>query len=171
MATKTELQEEALLLEVNIHHPAPDEDGVMKELTKAELTVAIEDARAAALAQHEADEVAKEQARQPLPPEEAPPVAAATETKSRGGGRKLPKVAPVSDPTPELLAKLGTTVTKSDRALARKHGYPIAVPGGSAFTTAVSFNCIYGGGLRPMNSVVIVDEVEAHHKAEYLTAV
>ncbi len=181
--TKTELQEHALQLEVSIYHPA-DDNGKQKELTKAELTVAVADARSAALAAHDAEEVAKDEARQPVeeepepqdepePEAEAPviPKVAAPTPRKGSGGRKLSAVPPVRDPAPELLRRNGVTVSSAERKLAGKHGYPVAIPGGSAFKTAVKINCIFGGGLRLPNSIVILDEVEAHAKAEYLTPV
>ncbi len=175
MTTKPELQEQALQLEISIYYPEGHEKAG-KELNKEELTEAVATARTAALAAHEAEEVAKEEARQPLPeePEEPEaddePVAPVKASKSRKGGRKLEATPLVRDPPAPILLKNGVTVCDADRKMAKKHGYPVAIPGGRPYKTAVSINCIFGGGLRPLGSTVILDDVEADRKADYLTA-
>lgn len=77
---------------------------------------------------------------------------------------------PVSvDPLPHLI--LGLTVKDADRALSKKHGYPINVPDGKAYRTKISFNCALGGGLRLAETVVILTALNARHKKDWITPV
>ncbi len=177
MATKTALQEQILQLDGSIYYPeGHDKEG--KELTVDDLKTAIDIAREAALAAHVVEEEAKAEARRPLPEEPEPELELEEQadepkvTKSRkSGGRKRAVVAPVRDPPADILKKNNVTVSEADRKMARKHGYPVAVPGGKAYKISVSMNCIFGAGLRQANSIVILDEVEADAKSDYLIAV
>ncbi len=164
---KVDLQEQALHLEVPIYHPA-NEEGTQKELTVLELKDALA-AKQAKIEEERAErDKAAAKAREPLPeadedeldpadPADAPPPVASS---------------PVNDPHPERLQMYGLgRPSDADRELAKKHGYPIAVPGGKPYKTCVSFNCSLGGGLRPMGSVVILTDAQAVHKADYIKPV
>lgn len=173
MTTKVELQEQALQQEVPIFHPTVG-DAEPKELTKTELEVAI----AAKVEQLQAETVEAEKAREPIPAEPEPEPAADKPDDVRmagpGGQARQPRKrrATVADPSAEMLKAYGLRKpTDKDRALAKKHSYPIAVPAGRAYTTVASFNCSLGGGVRPMNSVVILTDEQADHKSEFVTPV
>lgn len=172
MASKTSLQEQILQLDGSIYYPEGHEkEG--KELIKADLVDAIDQLRTAALDAHKVEQAEADQARQPVEEEDAD--SSVDEPKSEAAPEPSPApesvaAAPVVDP-PKSSKKPGRGVTTKDRALAKKHGYPVAIPGGKAFTTSSSFNCAFGGGLRPMGSVVILTAEHAAHKADYLTPV
>lgn len=163
MATKAELQEQALQLEVDIYSGVGDDS---KELTKAQLTEAIEAKLAANADAALAAEAEKGSARQ----------SAAVADKAESDAQSVTDVAARSETTvdaaPELLEKMGLSApSKADRALAKKHGYPVAVPGGKAYRTSVSFQCVMGGGFRTMGSIVILTDAHAKNKMQFLTAV
>lgn len=162
--TKPVLQEEALQLEVSIYYPEGHEkEG--KELLKDDLVEAIANKKAEVATKHEADEKAKQAARDADKPGENPPEPKPVPMSKRQSGS-------VRDADPSLVAAHGLNpVTDKDRALAKKHGYPIAIPGGKPYRTSVSFNCSMGGGLREMGSVVILTAYQAEHKAEFITPV
>lgn len=167
MASKTSLQEQILQLDGSIYYPEGHEkEG--KELIKADLVDAIDQLRTAALDAHKAEQAEAEQARQPVEEEDADSSADKPDPEPAS---EPVAAAPVVDPPKESSKKPGRGVTAKDRALAKKHGYPVAIPGGKAFTTSSSFNCAFGGGLRPMGSVVILTAEHAAHKADYLTPV
>lgn len=172
MASKTSLQEQILQLDGSIYYPEGHEkEG--KELIKADLVDAIDQLRTAALDAHKAEQAEAEQARQPTEEESESPIDPPHPAEAEGLPEPAPEpvaAAPMVDP-PKSSKKPGRGVTAKDRALAKKHGYPVAIPGGKAFTTSSSFNCAFGGGLRPMGSVVILTAAHAAHKADYLTPV
>ena len=168
MASKTSLQEQILQLDGSIYYPEGHEkEG--KELIKADLVDAIDQLRTAALDAHKAEQAEAEQARQPTEEDDADSGADKPDQTPSPEPEPV-AAAPVVDP-PKSSKKPGRGVTTKDRALAKKHGYPVAIPGGKAFTTSSSFNCAFGGGLRPMGSVVILTAEHAAHKADYLTPV
>lgn len=163
MATKTQLQEQILQLDGSIYYPeGHTKEG--KELTKADLVDAIDLARTAALDAHQIEQDEADKAREPIEGDEPDPEPESTPEPA-------PAPTPAPAPAPASRKKKGLAATSSDRALAKKHGYPVVIPGGKAFTTSASFNCAFGGGLRPIGSVVILNAAHAAHKAEFLTPV
>jgi len=160
--TKLELQEEALQLGVDIYGDADSND----ELTKADLKSAIAVALAENAAQAEADKAEADSARASAAEADKAEVAAQA---AKDDAVKSPTTV---DAAPELLKKMGLPgSSKADRELAIKHGYPVAIPGGKAYRTRISFHCAMGGGERPMGSVVILTDAHAANKLEYLKAV
>lgn len=179
--TKADLQEEALQLEVSIYYPdGHEKEG--KEMTVEDLKAVVAERKAALEAEHQqrqadaaaardgADEEADEEDGTDEEEEDEEEDEPAPAPKAARKSRK--KAAPVVDPPAERLKLMGCRKPgDKDRALAAKHGYPVAVPGGKAYRTSVSFNCSLGGGLRPAGSVVILTDEQAQHKKDFLTPV
>ena len=165
MATKSQLQEQALQLEINIYSE-PEGDDDPKELTKAQLVEAIEAKEAANTEadgqQTNDDEAVRQTARD----------ADAAEVKRQADADAAAASSTTVDPADELLKRMGIDgPSAADRKLAKKHGYPIAVPGGKAYRATTSLNCGMGGGLRQAGSVIILSDAHAANKLDYLTKV
>lgn len=151
-------QEEALQLELNIYEEGPD--GLEHELDV--LLQMIADRKVALKKEHEAEEKEASSAR-------------ATAKKAKAAERAAQKKvddAMRSSTTVEMksTSDLGTP-NKADKALAKKHGYPVVIPGAKAYRTKLSFHCAYGGKFRQMGSIVLLTDAHAANKKEYLTAI
>ncbi len=161
---KAELQERALDLELEIRHEPEQDQDHGKELTVAELKEAIGTAEEALEVSNAAEESAKDEARASAT--ETPTEATEGHISDADGSVSAANTEAAPSPSPTAGRK-----RLSDAAMAKKHGYPVTVPGGKPYKTRVSFNCSAGGGLRPADSVVLLNDREAEHKAEFITAV
>lgn len=172
MATKNDkgaLQEEALQLGVNIYC-GTKADGSVKELSVSALKKAIEARKDELQADHEYEQTEAEKAIESA--KEAQRLEAKRKDELRNLVDKQSRSEVVSAPPPDLVEKLGLPKpSKSDFALAKKYGYPVAIPEGKAFRIKISMNCIFGGGLRPAESVMLLTPAEAQHKRDYLQPV
>ncbi len=173
-----ELQEQALRAEIDIQNP----DGSAKTAEQLRQELGNQEA--------ERQGIRAPQAPQEPPSAPAPTPPTQPEAKAKPAGKGAAKASaakqPASNPagspapfkrtipsaTPSLLRALGwPDPTDADFALAQKHGYPVAVPGGKAYITRVSFHDTLGGGERPAGSVVILHDAHATNKLEFLTPV
>ena len=167
---KTELQEKALQLEVSIYYPE-DHEKEGKELTKDDLERDVNAKVDLLQVEHAQRETDKQKARESIAADDG------DDDGDQDGNDEAPPKAKrrtktvVVDPKASILKAMGLKVSDKDRTLARKHGYPVAVPGGKAYRTKFSFNCALGGGLRPMGSIVILTDANAEHKADSITPV
>lgn len=165
MATIESLQEQALQLEIDIYRDT--DDGETEPLNADELTAAIEARTAELKAEAEAEAAAADAARKSAAEEKK-----AEAARKRAKARAAAKAAAAAPAPNDVAAAYGLgSVTKADRELARKHGYPVAIPGAVPFKISTSLNCGYGGGLRPAGSVMLLTAEHAANKHPYLTPI
>lgn len=152
------LQERALEQELSIYGE-PDEDGSVVNLTADELRNSLaehatEAKAAAADAQAEKDRVRQSAVDNPIAP------VPTTKAAQRSGGAPI-----LIDPKHGL-----PKPTAGDKALAKKHGYSLVIPGGRAYMSLGNINCAYGAGLRRKGQTIILTPEHAANKMDHLQA-
>lgn len=190
-----QLQEEALRREVDIK----DDDG--KELSEQDLRAALElksetDGGGGRDAEPpQGDEESDEEYQYRLATANAKKAGAEAREEAQSSGRSIPDMPlppsitsnaptgrrprsgnpPKREPArldKELASKLGLPdATDADIALAKKHDYPVVIPGARAYVTDISMRCALGGGEREAGKVILLTDAHAARKHEYLNPV
>jgi hypothetical protein len=182
MTSETQTDELEAMQDRALHHDITLTDPTGRELTVEELRPLVENAEAAMaqltpeakLNEKRATEQAMEEANSGGQRSVAVPIAPPSITSNAPGSRTLRaplKVGPAPI-NPELAQKLGMDkATDEDIALAKRHNYPVVIPGAKAYVTDISMRCALGGGERPAGSVILLTEAHARNKLEYLSPV
>ena len=174
MASIEALQEQALQMEVDIYIEVPPttegEDPIARARTIDELqesiTAKIAENIQVAKAQKDEDEEYRQSA-----VEADKRIAAAAEAS-------IPKAPPevvvgaAIEPPAYMLKRFGLKKpSKMDRALAKRHAFPMAIPGGKAYRAKMQLSLAMPKQLFPAGRVVILIPQEALHLKQWLIAV